>query len=182
MKRAVIAVATLVAALVVPVVAAAPAQARCIPANDRYHVYTISNKSFVYHPGNVYSDWVIFPRGGTISYSQSRTLTVSASMTATVSAEAGAIFAKASTSFGVTVGGSYSKAQTWTYSANIPADATHKYRLHVYHYSVNFTVTKKLWNYTTCNYSTTASGWPQRVSHAPVKRDNNVWRVDRAAA
>lgn len=182
MKR-LIAVFSMLAGLLVPLstVAMPAAQAACAPpANEVY--YKIGNADFRYYPTNIKSDWVVFPRGGSISYSKSKTMTVSASVTATVSGEVGAIFAKASTSLSVQVGGSYAQSQTWTYSANIPADRDHKYRLHAYHYTVDFSVMKRRWvGGTTCNYVNAWSSW-QRLKHVPLKADRNVWRVDRAAA
>src|SRR3954465_11904980 len=95
--------AMIASTLVVPLLNAAPASARCAPpGNDVIYVFT--NKSFTYYPTNIHSDWASFRKGGTITYSQTKTMQVSASMTATVSAEAGVVFAKASTSLGVTVG------------------------------------------------------------------------------
>jgi hypothetical protein len=93
------------------------------------------------------------------------------------------VFAKASTSLGVTVGGSLSKTEQWSYTANVPADTKHKYRLHAYHYSANFQVMKKRFNGApqVCNYQNAWSSW-QTVKHAPAKANRNVWRLDKAAA
>ena len=142
MKKFAAVITLFVSTLVVPALAAAPASARCArPGNEVIYVFT--NKSFTYYPTNVHSDWAVFRKGGSITYSQTKTMQVSASVTATVSAEAGVIFAKASTSLGVTVGGSKSWTQQWSYTANVPADTAHKYRLHAYHYTANFSVMKK---------------------------------------
>ncbi|MEO5652116.1 MAG: hypothetical protein ABIN79_00285 [Marmoricola sp.] len=182
MKKILAALAIIASMLVVPVMAASPASARCAPPGDST-IYTFSKKSFNYYPTNIRSDWAIFRKGGTITYSKTKTMEVNASMTATVSAEAGVIFAKASTSLGLTVGGSLSDSEQWSYSANVPADRRHKYRLHAYHYTANFSVMKKRFNGapSVCNY---VNSWKsrQRVTHAPAKASNNVWRLDKAAA
>jgi hypothetical protein len=182
MKKVATVLTLLASSLVAPIVAASPASARCAPPGDDV-IYVFKDKSFTYYPTNVHSDWVSFRNGGTINYSQTKTMQVSASVTATVSAEAGVIFAKASTSLGVTVGGSKSWTQQWSYSANVPADTAHKYRLHAYHYSANFSVMKKVFNGapSVCNYQNAWGSW-QRVTHAPAAASKNVWRLDKAAA
>ncbi len=182
MKKILAALAVVAASLAVPVATASPAQARCAPPGPEV-IYSFKNKSFTYHPTNIRSDWVSLRRGGTITYSKTKTMQVSASMTATVSAEAGVIFAKASTSLGITVGGSKSWTEQWSYSANVPADTKHKYRLHAYHYTANFSVMKKRFNGApaVCNYQNSWSKW-QRVTHAPAKASRNVWRLDKAPA
>ena len=172
----------LASTLVVPLLNAAPASARCAPPGNDV-IYVFSNKSFTYYPTNIHSDWATFRKGGTISYSQTKTMQVSASTTATVSAEASAVFAKASTSLGISVGKSKSWTQQWSYSANVPADTQHKYRLHAYHYTANFSVMKKTFNGapSVCNYQNSWKSY-QRVTHAPAKASKNVWRLDKAAA
>ncbi|GAA4817752.1 hypothetical protein ACFQ0K_09195 [Nocardioides caeni] len=156
------------------------AEARCIPANDLYRIYTFKDKTTSYHPTNIQSDWATFRSGGTITYNKTKTATVSASVTATVSAEAGVIFAKASTSLGVTVGGSWSKSDSWAYSAVVPADSSHRYRLHMYHFSVSFKVMRKNWSYAKCNYVNAWGSW-QTVKHAPTKANRNIWRLDKVS-
>ena len=183
MKRAFALAAALVASLLAPVVyLAAPAGAQCAPPDGQTVVWSITNKSFTYYPTNVHSDWVIFRHGGSINYTETKTMEVNASMSSTVSAEAGVIFGKVSASVGFTVGKSLSVSRQWSYTANVPADTKHKYRLHAYHYTVTFTVAKRQWvGGNTCTYKT-MSGWPQRVTHAPAKASKNVWRLDKRAA
>ena len=182
MKKILAALVIIASMLVVPVLAASPASARCAAPGDTT-IYKFSKKSFTYHPTNIKSDWAIFRKGGSITYSKTKTMQVSASMTATVSAEAGVIFAKASTSLGLTVGASHSWSEQWSYTANVPADRKHKYRLHAYHYTANFSVMKKRFNGApkVCNYENV---WKsrQRVKHAPAKASKNVWRLDKAPA
>lgn len=181
--RKVVLILSLIVGLLAPVAAlASPASARCAPPDGTETIYRFKDKSLVYYSTNVASDWVIFPQGGSISYSKSKTAQLSVSTTATVSTEANAIFAKASASLGVTVGGSWSKSQTWTYSANVPADRAHRYRLHMYHYAANFSVRKYGWSYANCNWTVPRwSSW-QAVHHVPAKASRNVWRLDKAAA
>jgi hypothetical protein len=169
--------------LLVPLTTLGPAaNAMCAPPDGSTTYYKFRNKSFTYYPTNLKSTWVLFPHGGTITYSETFTKHVEASVTATVEAEAGVIFAKASTSLGVTVGGGFSWDRSWAYSANVPADRSHKYRLHNYHFTANFEVMKKRWlSGSICDYKNAWSNW-QSVQHAPVKAERSVWRVDKRAA
>lgn len=182
MKKILTAAALVISTLTVPVAVAAPASARCAPPAEEV-IYSFKDKSFTYYPTNVASDWVSLRNGGQINYTKTKTMEVNASATATVQTEANAIFAKASASLGVTVGGSKSWTQQWSYTANVPADTKHKYRLHAYHYSANFSVMKKVFNGApgVCNYQNKWKSW-QRVTHAPAKASRNVWRVDKVAA
>ncbi len=182
MRRTIAGIVMCTSALVTPAVTAAPAQARCAAPGSEV-VYVFKNKSFTYHPTNIKSDWAMFRKGGTISYSKSDTMEVNASATATVQAEAGVIFAKASTSLGITVGGSKSWTDTWTYTANVPASKKRKYRLHAYHYTANFSVMKKRFNGapSVCDYRNVWKKW-QRVKHAPATASRNIWKVDKARA
>jgi hypothetical protein len=91
------------------------------------------------------------------------------------------IFASASATFGITVGGSYSKSDSWSYQLKVPADNKNRYRLHQYHYSLTFKVMKKHWNTRSCDYKTAWGTW-QPVRHAPQKSENrSVWRLDKSA-
>ncbi len=103
-------------------------------------VYTFKDKVYTTLPTNVMTPWMSYP--GDISLSQTTTATATASVTATVSAEAGIVFAKASASLGVTVGGSWSKASTWT--AHQPVPKGKQGRLRLYHDAVGFVVTKQV--------------------------------------
>jgi hypothetical protein len=94
-------------------------------------------------------------------------------MTATVSAEAGVVFAKASTSLGVTVGASYSNAGTWSYSKPVPSGRTA--RLVRYRESRRFTV-KKTRIVAPCNVQTV---YIANVN-APRRANINVWDLQYA--
>ncbi len=179
MKKILAALALLASTLVLPVMSAAPAAARCVAPGDEV-IYLFKNKSFTYYPTNIRSDWAKFRKGGTISYSKTSTMEMNASVTSTVEAEAGVIFAKASASLGLTIGGSHSNSETWTYSANVPPSKKFKYRLHAYHYSANFSVMKKRFNGApkVCDYQKSWKRW-QRVKHAPAKAERNIWKVDK---
>lgn len=182
MKKIAAVLALLASTLVVPILTAPAASARCAPPGNET-IYVFRNKSFTYYPTNIRSDWATFRNGGSITYNQTKTMTMSASATATVTAEAGVIFTKASASLGVTVGRSDSWTKSWSYTANVPADKDHKYRLHAYHYSANFSVMKKRFNGapSVCNYQNVWGSW-QRVKHAPAAAVRNVWRLDKAPA
>ena len=49
------------------------AHAQCAPPEGSTVIYKFRNKSFTYYPTNLKSSWVIFPRGGTITYSETFT-------------------------------------------------------------------------------------------------------------
>jgi hypothetical protein len=182
MKRILTAIVMVLGSMLPLAVTAAPAGATCAPPSAGSPIYSIRNATTVYYPTNVMSSWV-YPQYGSISisYSETKTAEMSASVTATVSAEASAVFASASSSLGVTVGGSWSRSSTWSYTMNVDKDPYHWYRGHLYHYSKNFQVMKKSFNYNTCLYVNKWSSW-QDVNHAPVGTNSNVWKLDQKAA
>jgi hypothetical protein len=154
------------------------AQAYC-PADGPTVYYKFKDKVTLFHPTNIHSDWVYWPAGGTINYTKTKTAMTSASVTATVSAEAGVIFAKASTSLGVTVGRSWSQSDSWSYTANVPKGREYRWRLRMYHFSVNFKVMKRHWSRASCSYVNSWRSW-QTVKHAPTKANRNIWKLQRA--
>jgi hypothetical protein len=135
--RAFVAAAALGAACLVAVGPAGPAAAVCPEVGNVY--YTFSQVSTSRKMSNLRSDYLKGP--GTISYSKSKTAEVNASMSASVEAEAGVVFAKASASIGTSVGASWSKSGTWSYSKDVPAGKTAQ--LVMYHTTKKFVVTKK---------------------------------------
>ncbi|MFJ6724575.1 hypothetical protein ACIQPQ_06605 [Streptomyces sp. NPDC091281] len=155
---------------------AASASAACAPSPGKG--YRISNKSTVSQPTNLHSEWMYDNLGGNLTYNKTSTATVSASGTVGVEAEAGAIFAKASTSFSVTVGKAWTKSSSWTYS--IPAKnkaGKTKVRMTMFHESKKFKATKYTYRYDSrCRYQekTVWSKW----FTAPVKKDANVWGLE----
>jgi hypothetical protein len=181
MRRIFATVLPLLVGLLTPLALVVPsASAACAP-DGKSVIYRFKDRTTVFHPTNLASQWVHLPNGGSITYNQTKTKEVNAATTATVSAEAGAIFASASASFGLTIGGSYSKSDSWNYTANVPRDADHRYRLHQYHYSLTFKVMKKRWSTSTCAYTTNVWGTWQKVRHAPQRSErNSVWRLDKA--
>lgn len=168
-RRAFAVAASMIGALVVPVVTATTAMAQC-PPDGPTTIYKFTHVSTSSKATNLHSDYIEGP--ATVSYNQSATATVSASMIATVSAEAGVVFAKASASLGVTVGASYSKANSWTYSKPVPKGKTA--RLTLFHDTRIFTVTKLRWNPGRCGFNTVYSS----AVNAPLKSNSaNVWKL-----
>jgi hypothetical protein len=114
---------------------AAPAFAICDGPSTNW---TFNNKVKTKLPTNVKTPWATGPF--TLTLSQTTTATATASVSATVSAEAGVIFAKASTSFGVTVGGSWSRADSWSATKSVPKGKDGRIRL--YHEALGFVAIK----------------------------------------
>ena len=144
----------------------AQAFAACPEVGQVY--YSISNGKKDWKPTNLRSDYLTGP--GAISYTKSATSETNASLTGTTTAEAGAIFAKASVSLGVQVGKSWSKSDTWSYRADVPAGQTR--RLQQYKEARAFTV-KKTTIVAPCNVKTV---WTKNVV-APVKNNNFLWQL-----
>ncbi|MGW1227522.1 hypothetical protein [Streptomyces sp. NPDC001478] len=153
--------------------AAAPASAR-VKCDDT-PIYSIGDKKTVWRATQVHSDWA--RPGVTISYAKNKTGSWTATGTATVGAEAGVIFAKASTSFSVSVGKTWSKSDTWTYSAKVAKKkGKTRGRLMMYHEAKGFSVTK----YRMIPVSTgckKSKVWKKSNNIAPVKRNNNLWAI-----
>ncbi len=162
-RAALLTLASLVSSMAVAA-SPVPASAVCPEVGQVY--YSFSNKSVSRRASNLKSDYLRGP--GTITYNETKTATVTASMTASVSAEAGVVFAKASSSLGVTVGASYSKAGTWIYSKPVPSGRTA--RLVRYRESRRFTV-KKTKIVAPCNVQTVYTA----TVDAPRAADINVW-------
>jgi hypothetical protein len=157
-----------VTAFAVPTLTGLGAQAFAACPEVGQVFYSISNGATTWKATNLRSDYLTGP--GTITYSKSTTSTVSASLTGTTSAEAGIIFAKASVSLSVTVGGSYSKSDTWSYAAAVPSGQTK--RLQQYKDARSFTV-KKTHIIPPCNSKT---DWTKNVT-APVKNNTYKWAL-----
>ncbi|MEV0976142.1 hypothetical protein [Streptomyces sp. NPDC049915] len=157
------------------VVVSAPTAAAGVRCDDT-PIYSIGDKKTVWEPTNVHSDWA--RPGVTISYAKNKTGSWTATGTATLGTEAGVIFAKASTSFSVSVGKTWTKSDTWTYSATVQKKSGKtKGRLMMYHEAKGFSVTK---------YHLEPNGQQQCVKHkiwkksgivAPAKRNNNLWGI-----
>lgn len=177
MNRAI--AAGLTSTLLVGGLAAGTSSASAAPmgCSDAGHKgYTISNKSTVYPGTNLASDWVPDTRAD-ISYDQHATGTWTASGTAGVEAEAGAIFAKASTSFSVTVGKSWSHSEGWTYTLH-PKDKAGKtlVRMRLFHEAKKFKAQKWI----VVNQSgacKTQTVWTKWFT-APVTKNSNVWGLE----
>jgi hypothetical protein len=133
-------------------------------------IYTFSNKVVSLRPTNLYSP---YQTGGTISYNKTVTATASYSATATVSAEAGVVFAKASTSLGVTVGASYASSGAFTSTLFVPAGQRRRMRL--FQAGRAFKVTKQMFNQQTCKYYVKYSG---AAASAPKVVREDEWRLE----
>ncbi|MFL6115058.1 MAG: hypothetical protein ACJ786_27490 [Catenulispora sp.] len=118
----------------------APASAAHAVCDQPSTLYSFKDKAYTTLPTDVMTPWMSYP--GDITLSQTTTATAMASVTATVSAEAGIVFAKASASLGVTVGGSWSKSSTWSAHQAVPKGK--QARLRLYHEALGFEVTKKV--------------------------------------
>ncbi|NEC87531.1 hypothetical protein [Streptomyces sp. SID12501] len=155
---------------------AAPASAACAP--DPGKGYKITNKSTVQKATNLHSNWVYDNIKSEIKYGENETAEVNASGTAGVEAEASAIFAKASTSFSVTVGGSWSKSSNWEYTLTPTNKAGKtKVRMTMFHESKKFKVRKYTYKYdANCKYKETTV-WTKWMT-APVKKNSNVWGLE----
>ncbi|MFG2626968.1 hypothetical protein [Streptomyces sp. NPDC048473] len=155
-------------------VSAAPASAgtKC----DDTPIYSIGSKKTVWRATNVHSDWA--KPGVTISYAKNKTGTWTATGTATVGAEAGVIFAKASTSFSVAVGKSWTKSDTWTYSAKVAKKkGKTRGRLMMYHEAKGFSVTKSHLVPKFGGGCKKVKIWTKSNNVAPVKKSSNLWGI-----
>ncbi|MFI9175131.1 hypothetical protein [Streptomyces lincolnensis] len=155
-------------------VSSAPASAGIVCSDEP--IYTIGDKKSVWKPTNVHSDWA--KPGVTISYSKNKTGSWTATGTATLGTEAGVIFAKASASFSVSVGKTWSKSDTWTYSATVKKKAGKtKGRLMMYHEAKGFSVTKYRLQATGSQTCKKVKVWKKSGIVAPAKRNNNLWGI-----
>jgi hypothetical protein len=150
-----------------PASAATETVTKCPPEKPKY---TFAKKQVSLRPTNLYSP---YQTGGTISYSKTITASASYSATATVSAEAGVVFAKASTSLGVTVGATYSSSGSFTNTLNVPAGQRRRMRL--FQASRSFTVTKQMFNEVTCRWYTKYSN---ATANAPKLVREDEWRLE----
>ncbi|MFB7331926.1 hypothetical protein ACFC00_09765 [Streptomyces adustus] len=130
-------------------------------------------------PTNLHSDWMFDNLRGKLTYNKTKTAETNASGTAGVEAEAGVIFAKASTSFSVTLGKSWSKSSSWSYElpASNKAGKT-QVRMTMFHQSKKFLATKYTYDYDSqCQYHE-HKVWAKWFT-APVKKnDVNVWGLE----
>lgn len=155
-------------------VSAAPASAGA--ACESSPIYTIGNKKTVWRATQVHSDWA--KPGVTISYAKNKTGSWTATGTATVGAEAGVIFAKASTSFSVSVGKTWSKSDTWTYAATVKKKSgKSRGRLMMYHEAKGFSVTKYRMVPKSTGGCKKEKIWKKSNNVAPVKKSSNLWGI-----
>ncbi|MCX4789121.1 MULTISPECIES: hypothetical protein [unclassified Streptomyces] len=175
MKRAIATLAStalLGAGLVGATAAPASAGAMC----DGPAFYSIGDKKTVWVNTNIHSDWG--KPGVTLGYTKNRTGTWTATGTATVGAEAGVIFAKASTSFSVSLGKSWSKSDTWSYSATVQKKKGKTMgRLMMQHEAKGFSVTKYRWVPKSGGTCKKEKVWKKSNNVAPVKKNSNLWGI-----
>ncbi len=158
-------------AFLVPTLASSSAHAICDADRTIYEFKAVKGTERL---TNVRGDWM--EAGFRAAYNDTTTATVNASMTATVSAEAGIVFAKASASIGMTVGASWSKAKSWTYTGpEVPRGK--EGRVVMYRESRKFTVVKKSLR-SPCTYVTVYSASVE----APTIFGTNIWRMQYRAA
>jgi hypothetical protein len=157
-------------------IAAAPASAGCAPSPGTG--YTVYDKHTVYPGTNLFSTWVFDNADPTVSYNHTSTGTLSASGTAGVEAEEGVIFAKASESFSVTVGYSWSHSDSWNYSLHAKNKAGKtKVRMRLFHEAKKFKIRKYTYYYDGhCKFHSTTK-WRKQFT-APVKKNSNVWGLE----
>ncbi|HWS34703.1 MAG TPA: hypothetical protein VN408_18425 [Actinoplanes sp.] len=168
-RRAVIALAAIGTGFVAAITPGSAALAACDAAPKVKTQYTFKDKRYTTLATSLKSAWVQGP--AQITYHKTTTSTVSAEVTATVSAEAGIVFAKASASLGVTVGASYSKSEEWEYSKAVPKGKDGQLRM--YHDALGFTVTKKVWDGSRCNFK---HAYTSKVV-APRKTGEDYWKL-----
>jgi aryl-phospho-beta-D-glucosidase BglC (GH1 family) len=154
--------ATALACIGTAVVTAAPASARPYNCDPGSSGYSIVSPTTSWKATSLSSSYVRGP--GVVHLYKGREWTVSASITATGTVEANAIFASASASLGITVGGSYSGSQMMEYELNVARGQVR--RLQQYKQAKGFKVQK----YSPRNVSTCARTiyWTKSVV-APVK-------------
>ncbi|ONI76067.1 hypothetical protein ALI144C_35800 [Actinosynnema sp. ALI-1.44] len=157
-----------VSGLLAPAVVGAGFQASAACPEVGQVSYSFSGVSKAWLPTSLRSDYLTGP--GSITFSRNTTSSVNASITGTTSAEAGVIFAKASVSIGITVGASYSRSDTWSYTANVPSGQTK--RLQQFKEARKMTV-KKTQIVAPCNVKTV---WTKTAT-APVKSNTYKWTL-----
>lgn len=178
MKRVIstiVSAALLGAGVVAGTAAPASAGARC----DDSPIYSIGDKKTVWKATNLHSDWG--RPGITLRYESKAEATTTASGTATVGTEAGVIFAKASASLSVTVGRSWAKSHTWSYSGTVQKKkGKTRGRLMMYHEAKGFSVTKYRMVPKNTGGCKKSKVWKKSNNVAPVKRNNNLWGIQYA--
>ncbi|MET7648121.1 hypothetical protein ABZS83_31745 [Streptomyces sp. NPDC005426] len=158
------------------VVAGAAAPASAGAACDSSPIYSIGDKKTVWRATQVHSDWA--RPGVTITYAKNKTGSWTATGTATVGTEAGAIFAKASASFSVSVGKTWSKSDTWTYSAKVEKKkGKTRGRLMMYHEAKGFSVTKYRMVPKSTGGCKKSKVWKKSNNVAPVRKSSNLWGI-----
>lgn len=171
---------TIIAALVASLTFMAPAaHARPDCGNIPTTKWTITNVSKSFKATGVYSNWV-HPKHGsmTISYSKSANSAWTGTLSTSITAEAGLIAAKVSATAGVSVAKTWSKTQTWSYSATVKKDPKNQYRLRQRQETRKFTATKYYLS-ASCSYIKQKSGTGEMPRQAT---SSLVWDTQKRAA
>jgi hypothetical protein len=150
---------------------AAPKLPKSCPVEGENPLYTFTSISKSTRPTDVYSAYITGP--GTITYNENETANVAATASATVSAEAGVVFAKASTSIGVSVTAGRSWTAGFSYSLEVPSGQRRRMRL--FQESRSFYVKKQTWNSVACAFTTNYSG---ASANAPRTTRVDEWKLE----
>ncbi|GGZ21708.1 hypothetical protein GCM10010387_13550 [Streptomyces inusitatus] len=153
-----------------------PAQAAPVPGCvDAGKVFrTISAKSTKWVPTNIHSDWA--RPGVNITYAKNKTGSWTLTNTIGAKAELNAVLAKASASYDVALAKTWSKSDTWRYSAKVERKAGKtKGRLMMFHEAKRFAVKKTL-VYNKSGRCAVKTVYKKTLT-APVKRNVNVWGI-----
>ncbi|GAA2252905.1 hypothetical protein GCM10010232_46800 [Streptomyces amakusaensis] len=156
-----------------------PAQAAPVPGCvDAGKVFrTISAKSTKWVPTNVHSDWA--RPGVNISYAKNKTGSWTLTGSVGGQAEMKILLVKASASFNVSLAKTWTKSDTWTYSATVKRKAGKtKGRLMMFHEAKRFTAKKTL-VYNKNGRCAVKTVYKKTIT-APVKRNVNVWGIQYA--
>jgi hypothetical protein len=151
--------------------AAGPVVPQACPAEGPNPWYTFADIHRSSRPTNLYSAYITGP--GTISYNEQRSATVSASASASVTAEANVVFAKASTTLGVSV----SAGRTWTdgFNYSLTVASGQRRRMRLFQEARTFVVTKKTWNSGQCRYQT---AYQNQAANAPRTTRHDEWKLE----
>lgn len=160
-------IALLMTVTMVPVAAAPAAQAApdCGSGPDgQTTIWRISDVRKSYVNTGLFSNWV-YPKyaPGQVTFNESDTSAWTGTVSASLTAEAGVVFAKASTTVGVSIAKTWSKTKSWSYSMDIPKDKDHKYRMRQRQETRRFDAKKFRWKYKEstgrCGYVRVKAGW-----------------------
>jgi hypothetical protein len=155
------------AAFTAPLVQTTPAGANC---DAPRRIFTFSKVRTTGLLTNIRSEWA--DQGFTITHTVTKTATVQASLSGQIGVEADFIVVKASGQLGVSVGVSWSKAGSWSYSAKVPPGK--EGRIVMYHEARRLAVTKRSLG-AHCSYIVRYRNVPINVPL--LQSDGNVFKM-----